>query len=135
MAELHRSFASLSQEEQKFAEIFLRDIHRGDIQIDANRTFRDYISDYQAQAQNDEVDIVVEALGVNRDKLKELMSSAVTEANIDEYGRFEALKQTINKQKAKEYLEKESGEKLSPAKVNIRAATLLRNFVLSNGFV
>jgi len=135
LAELHSSFASLSQEEQKIAEIFLRDIHRGDIQIDANRTFRDYLSDYQAQAQNDEVDVLVLALGVDKNKLKELMNSVVTEANIDEYGRFEALKQTIDKQKAKDFLESESGEKLSPAKVNIRAATLLRSFVLNNGFV
>jgi type I restriction enzyme R subunit len=33
LAELHRSFAFLSQDEQKSAEIFLRDIQRGDVQI------------------------------------------------------------------------------------------------------
>ena len=67
LAELHRSFASLSQEEQKSAEIFLRDIHRGDVQIDSTQTFRDYLNDYQAKAQNDEIQTVVQALGIDVD--------------------------------------------------------------------
>ena len=32
-AELHKSFASLTQEEQKFANIFLHDIERGDASV------------------------------------------------------------------------------------------------------
>ena len=33
MNELHRTFATLSQEEQKYASIFLHDIERGDVEI------------------------------------------------------------------------------------------------------
>ncbi|MGR3278359.1 type I restriction endonuclease subunit R [Acaryochloris marina NIES-2412] len=130
LAELHRSFASLSQEEQKYAEIFLRDIHRGDVQIDATCTFRDYINDYQAKARNEEVDGIVKALGIDPEKLHALMNANTTEANLNEYGRFDELKKTIDKQKARLYFEEQTGESLSLAKVNIKAATLLRTFIL-----
>tara|TARA_R110002073_G_scaffold233985_1_gene395241 strand:- start:7891 stop:11043 length:3153 start_codon:yes stop_codon:yes gene_type:complete len=134
LAELHRSFASLSQDEQRLAEIFLHDIQRGDIQIDPARTFRDYLTDYQAKAESEDVDALIKILGIDKKKLISLMKINTTEANLDEYGRFNDLKQTIDKQKAKAYLEAVSGEELSPAKVNIRAADLLRRFILEGGF-
>ena len=130
LAELHRSFASLSQEEQKFAEILLRDIHRGDLQIDATHTFRDYLADYQAKAQSEEVALLEQKLGIDVEKLTVLMSSGATEATLNEYGRFDDLKESIDKKKAKSYFESLAGESLSPAKVNMRAATLLRRFIL-----
>ena len=133
LAELHRSFSSLSQEEQKVAEIFLREVQRGDVQIDPTRTFRDYLSDYQARAQDKQVAAIVEYLGVDRDKLVALMNASTNEKSLNEYGRFDALKETIDKRKAKAYLEAVAGEKLSPPKVNMRAADLLRRFVLEDG--
>ena len=134
LAELHRSFASLSQEDQKLAEIFLHDIQRGDVEIDPTRTFRDYLTDYQAKAQNAEIEAIVLILGVDAQKLKALMNTSLTEATLNEYGRFDDLKATIDKQRAKANFEAKSGEKLSPAKVNIRAAALLRKFILEEGF-
>ena len=134
LAELHRSFASLSQEEQKIAEIFLHDIQRGDVQIDATRTFRDYLTDYKVRAQNEEVQALVQILGIDVEKLQALMNSNATEANLNEYGRFDELKETIDKQKARVYFQSTTGEELSPARVNIKAATLLRRFILENGF-
>lgn len=134
LAELHHSFASLSQEDQKLAEIFLHDIQRGDIEIDPSRTFRDYLTDYQAKAQNAEIDALVQILGVDAQKLKALKNTSLTEATLNDYGRFDELRTTVDKQKAKTYFEAKSGEKLSPAKVNIRAATLLRRFILEEGF-
>ena len=134
LTELQRSFASLSQDEQKYAEIFLRDIHRGDVQIDAARTFRDYLNDYQSKAQNEEVHALTQALGIDAGKLMELINANVTEANLNEYGRFDELKETIDKQKARTWFESTASEKLSLAKVNIKAATLLRRFILEGGF-
>jgi len=104
------------------------------VTFDPDRTFHDYLNDYQAKAQNEEVNKLVEALGVDKGKLTALMETKVTEANLNEYGRFDELKATIDKQKAKLYLESVSGEKLSPPKVNMRAATLLRKFILEEGF-
>jgi len=39
--ELHKSFATLSQEEQKLANIFLNDVMSGNMQLTADKTFKD----------------------------------------------------------------------------------------------
>ena len=128
------SFSSLSQEQQKLAEIFLHDIQRGDVKIDPNRAFREYLADYQAAAKSKEVAVIVKYLGVDAEKLLALMNTNITEANLNEYGRFDDLKATIDKEKAKAYFEAHEGQKLPAFKVNIKAATLLQRFILEDGF-
>lgn len=132
LAELHRSFTSLSQWEQRIAEIFLHDIQRGDVQIDPHRTFREYLTDYQDKAKNQKIATLVALLGVDKAKLITLMNTHVTEVNLNEYGRFDDLKETIDKQKAKAYFEALEGKTLPAFKVNIKAASLLQRFILED---
>ena len=134
LAELHRSFSSLSQNEQKIAEIFLHDIQRGDVQIDAHRTFRDYLADYQAKAKNHEIDKLVALLGVDKAKLVALMNTHVTQANLNEFGRFDELKATVDQQKAKIFFECLEGKELPLFRVNIRSAKHLQNFIIQGGY-
>lgn len=134
LSELQRSFASLSQEEQKFAEIFLRDILRGDVVIDPARSFRDYLTDYQAQAKHREIETLVKRLGVDAGKLNALMNTRTTEANLNEYGRFDALLATIDKEKATVYFTALEGQNIPAFKVNIKSADLLRTFIIQGGF-
>lgn len=134
LAELHRSFSSLSQEEQKFADIFLHDIQRGDVSIDPSRTFRDYLTDYLAKAKTHEIDVLVDTLGVDREKIASLMNTNVTDANINDYGRFDDLKATVDKQKAKSYFEGLEGKSLPPFRINIKTDQLLRDFIIKGGF-
>ena len=133
LAELHRSFSSLSQEEQKIAEIFLHDIQRGDVQIDAHRTFRDYLADYQARARNHEIDTLVARMGVDKVKLVALLNTRVTQANLNEFGRFDDLKSTVDQQKAKMYFEGLEGTELPLFRVNIRTAKSLQDFIIRGG--
>jgi type I restriction enzyme R subunit len=134
LSELQRSFASLSQDEQKIAEIFLRDIQRGDVVIDPARSFRDYLTDYQAQEKQAEIAAIVKYLGIDGGKLIALMNTRITEANLNEYGRFDELKATIDKQIAKVYFEALEGQSIPAFKVNIKAADLLRSFIIQGGF-
>lgn len=133
LAELHRSFTSLSQEDQKFAEIFLHDIQRGDVQFDSGRTFRDYLNAYKAVAKNKEIENLVAILGIDEAKLRALISAHVTEANLNDYGRFDALRETVDQHKAKAYFERVEGNSLPAFKVNIKASNLLRQFLLQGG--
>ena len=52
--ELHKTFSTLSREEQKFANIFLHDIQSGDIEPEDGKTFRDYITEYLSKAKDDQ---------------------------------------------------------------------------------
>lgn len=134
LAELHRSFASLSQEEQKVAGRFLHEVQRGEVEIDTGRPFREYIMQRQEIAKNDEIEAIVKILGVDKAKLEELVLTNVTEMNLNAYDRFNKLKATIDKKKAKAYFEEQEGAPLPPPRVNIKADQLLRDFILSGGF-
>ena len=134
LSELQRSFASLTQDEQKIAEIFLRDMQRGDVKINSERHFRDYLADYKIKEMNAEIDMIVESLGVDPIKLIALMNAKINDVNLNEYGRFDELKATIDKQKAKTYFEALEGNDIPAFKINIKAADMLRSFIIQGGF-
>ena len=132
--ELHKTFASLSQEEQKFANIFLHDIQSGDIEPEDGKTFRDYITEYLSKAKDDQIHRIAVVLGIDEDKLRAMMEIRATEANINEFGRFDALKATADKKKAKAYFEFIEGVSIIPPKVPMKIDKLLRDFILRGGF-
>ena len=132
--ELHKTFASLSQEEQKFANIFLRDVERGDAKIEEGKTLQDYIAEYQVNAKNDQIHRFAVALGVDEGKLRTIMALHVTESNINEYGRFNALVETVDKAVAKHYFEKTEGQPVPSFKLSMKINAILRKFILSDGF-
>ena len=76
---------------------------------------------------------IVSALGLDKEKLIALMNTHVTEANLNEYGRFDDLKATVDKQMAKAYFEGLVGTTLPMFRVNIKAAKLLSDFLLLGG--
>ena len=132
--ELHKTFATLTQEEQKYANIFLHDIETGDAVIDPGKNLRDYINAYMQRAKDDQIHRLAEALGLDEQLLRKMMLLKVDETNINEYGRLDALKATVNKFKAKAYFEAADGAKIPMPKVNIKIDKLLRDFIIKGGF-
>ena len=63
-----------------------------------------------------------------------MMDLKLTEININEFGRLDEIKDTVDKSKAKAYFESKECMKLNPAKVNIRVDKLIRKFILKGGF-
>jgi type I restriction enzyme R subunit len=133
-SDLHKTFATLTQDEQKYAGIFLRDIERGDVVVEAGKTLRDYITEYQVRAKADQIHRMAAMLGVDEGKLRDMMELKLSEANINEYGRFDTLKGAVDKAKARAYFEKQQGAAISPFKVNSLIDDLLRKFLLEGGF-
>jgi type I restriction enzyme R subunit len=132
--DLHKTFATLTQEEQKYAGIFLHDIESGNVVVEAGKTLRDYITEYQVKAKDDQIHRVAVVFGLNESKLREMMNLKLTEANINEYGRFDSLKDTVDKEKARAFFETRQGARVSPPKGNILLDKLLRRFLLEGGF-
>jgi len=132
--ELHKSFASLTQEQQKYANLFLHDVQRGNAQLEAGKTLKDYITIYQYNAKNDQIRKIATVLGLDEARLREMMDSGRTEKNIDEYGRFSDLKDTVDKNKAKVYFEETEGTAIPAFKVNVKVDKLLQRFILEGGF-
>ena len=100
--ELHRSFATLSKEDQKFAEQFLHDVQSGDVQPDPDMALSDYITDYKQKSANDQVQQIIEGLGLDGDLLKIMLAKKYTRENID-LGKLGELKHSVDKEKAKVY--------------------------------
>lgn len=132
--ELHKSFATLTQEEQKYANIFLRDVQRGDVIVEDGKTLRDYITEYQTRAKNDQVHKFAVAIGANEEKLRAFMPRHVTEASINEFGWFDQLKSTVDRNIAKAFFEKTEGAPVKLFKVPAKVDAILRKFILEGGF-
>lgn len=129
--ELHKSFASLTQIEQKYAKLFLHDLQRGDAQLIEGHTFRDYINTYKDSAENAQLTAVVDALGLDKGLLTALIADNVNDKNLNDFGRFDALKDTVDKAKAKIYFEKQDGAAIPLFKLNIRIDQFLKQFILA----
>ena len=133
LSDLHTSFAFLSQEEQKYADLFLHDVQSGDVHLQEGKTFRDYITEYQNKSKHEQVERVVHYLGCSETLLLDLMESHVTEKNINDYGRFDRLKDTVVKEEAKAYFSAVEGKDIPMFRINSRAEKMLKDFILSGG--
>ena len=132
--ELHKTFATLSQEEQKYANIFLHDVQRGDVVVELGMTLRDYITQYMHEAKNDQVHRLAVYFGLDEILLRNLMNQNITKKNINEFGRFEALKDTVDIEKARQYFLLTEGVSLSGGRLKMRIDAFLTDFILSGGF-
>lgn len=132
--ELHKSFATLTHEEQKYANIFIHDVQSGIAIIEDGKPFREYITEYLYRSKNDQMYKLSTVLGIDISKLESLMSSSVSEATLNDFGRFDALKKTIDKNKARLFLEHKMGKTLPVLQQNIRIERLLKDFILFGGF-
>ncbi|MGI6593514.1 MAG: type I restriction endonuclease subunit R [Christensenellales bacterium] len=132
--DLHRTFATLSQEDQKCAGIFLRDIQRGDVVVEKDKTLKDYINEYKSRAKEDQIHKFSQKIGVDENALREFMKTSVSDKNINEYGRFDNLIKTVDKNTAKRYFENRDNTPIPLFKVNILTNDLIRDFILNGGF-
>ena len=106
LEELHHSFATLSKEDQKFAELFLHDVQSGDIKLDPNLALSDYITTYKQKDANDKVLKIIKDLGLDGDLLRAMLARKYTSENLD-LGRLNDLKETVDREKAKVYFNEE----------------------------
>lgn len=134
LQEVYKSFAMLSEEEQKYANIFIKDVQMGNVEPEEGKTMKDYIAEYMRRAKDDQIFRFAEQFGLDDTLLREMMSLHLNEENINEFGRFDKLKASANMDKVKEHFETSTGEKLSIFKARSKFDNLLRYFIISNGF-
>lgn len=107
---------------------------RGDVIAEDGKTLRDYITEYQFRAKDDQIHRFATIFGLDEDKLRNMMGLNLNEATINEFGRFDELKKSVDKSKAKAFFEAYEQTKLIPPKVNMKTDQLLRQFILTGGF-
>ena len=130
LQELHASFASLSQKDQRTAIIILHDIQLGDLRLDVGKTLYDYIAEYQVDELKKQILTVAEATGLNASQLINILSADANDANLNEFNRFENLKSSIDHAKTRVFLSKVYGTDMPVRRVMIKADEILRKFIL-----
>ncbi|MBR1721625.1 MAG: hypothetical protein IJ727_03945, partial [Treponema sp.] len=131
--ELHKTFGSLSQEEQKYANVFIHQVQSGDVKADPTKTLRDYITEYMVSDRTKRITDFASAFGLASRDLLDFMKLGITESNIDDFGRFSALKEKVNRDCAKAYIEQKEGAQISAFKLSMKIDSVLRVFILSDG--
>lgn len=79
---------------------------------------------------NDKPYYFAETFGVDEEQLRMMLSLNLKEDNINEFGRLDELKKTVDKTKAKAYFDAQAGEDLMMARVNMRFDRILRDYIL-----
>ena len=131
---LHKSFASLSQEQQKYANMIIHDIESGDLIIEDNKSFMDYITQYATNAENDQIRKLAQAFDLDENKLRSMMTLPVSAKNLNEYGRFDDLLNSVNYENARKSLEEIYGKTIEVWEAHIEVQKILRDFILQGGF-
>jgi type I restriction enzyme R subunit len=132
--ELHRSFAMLTQEEQKFANLFLHDVEGGRVEMKPGKTFREYITEYQTNAKNDQIRRLSLVLGLDEVLLRACISTIGSKSSIKEFGHFKTLIDSVDREKAKVYFEMLYKRKLPESQISREIYNLLFKFVSTGGF-
>lgn len=130
LKELHKTFASLPQKDQRTAILILHDIQSGDLRLEPGKNILDYINEYQLKELYEQMKTLAEATGVNLSMLKNIMTSGATEENLDDFNRFSDLRITIDNTKTKTFLEKISGKTVASPFVMARWSKVLKDFIL-----
>jgi len=134
LRELSQSFALLSQEDQRFANVFLHDIQTGNVIVEEGKSLTDYIAEYKARTKEDQIHRCAAMFGLDEDLLREFSKSYITDENINEFNKFDRLVDSADKAKAKAYLEEFEGVRIPNHKVRMKLSALLRKFILVGGF-
>lgn len=131
LEELHASFARLPVSDQKFANRWLHDVQAGDAVLEPGKTVHDYINDYRLTQRDREIARLENVLGIDANLLRGLLNAKVTESNINEYGRFDNLKEATNLAQAKLFFEQCEGKKLTMFTVRRILDARLRKYVIT----
>lgn len=132
--DLHRFFATLTSDQQRYANMVINDLENGELVVEAGKEFMDYIVAYQERTESDYITNLRVAFGLDEKHLRNMMNLNITQTNLNEYGRFSKLKESVDRQKARGYLEETLGEKLRPFEVSRKVDNVLRDFLLEDGF-
>lgn len=131
--ELHKTFAILSSVEQKYAKIFLHQVESGEIIVDNTKSLHEYITELHVKYNNDYIHKISLGFGINEEKFRKLILSGATNENINVFGRYDDLLDTIDICKTKIYLENRDNKEYTLREARIEADKELTQIILNGG--
>ncbi len=133
LKDLHKSYSMLPREQQRYANLFISDVQSGEITVDPTMTFRDYIAKYMRKAEDARIARIVRRLGCYEKLLRTLLDRKVTELNYKEFGYFDELVASVDKDKAKKFFNVIERDNYRDYRLNMYISGYLKRFVISGG--
>ena len=103
------------------------------IQLPGNLFFGTSIATCIMVMKKNKTDNDVLFIDATKECIKVTNNNKLTEENINEFGRLDELKKTVDKEKAKAFFEEREKTKLIPPKVNMKTDRMLRTFIITGG--
>jgi N12 class adenine-specific DNA methylase len=91
-------------------------------------------ADMQPGVEEERIRRVSEIFGVDELMLREIADKKPTESNINEYGRYDSLKDTADREKIRDFFKKRESADVSPARANVLFDKTLRRFLFEEDF-
>ena len=129
LGELHKSFATLTALEQRFAAQILHDVESGNLILQEGKTLREYLTQYMEREKNDRIHLFAYQMGVSEDALRSIYDSHPTPSNLNEFGRFDALEDGVDRAKARAFIERWKGEAVPHRRLSAEIDSILRRFL------
>ncbi len=131
---LCKSYASLSQQDQRTVLLILHDIQSGDLDPNSleniGKSIYDLIYEYQDRQLTQQIQTLCTATGLNEELLSKIIRNRPTEDNINEFGLFEQLRDSMDNAKMRKFLQFQTEEEIPAKYVRIKADLLLREIIL-----
>ena len=128
LKELEKNLSTLSEDDQNLAREIIRDIETGRLEVEEGKTFRDYIASYGESRKNREIRDVVEKLGVDEEKLRDLVMNKPK--YYKEGGRAIALENSIDDKLARIYYQRVHHREDTNLQVIRYAKKVLKEFIM-----
>lgn len=130
--QIEKELGRLSELEQKYARLIIKDIQMGSLKVEVGKKLFDYIVEYAQKDREKQIDDIVENLGIDKKLLLEILERHPRSNTDLPQNKFEILCKSADKNKVIEYVFKTEGVKLSDLKTNARLDTILKEFIYKN---
>ncbi|MFV8401223.1 type I restriction endonuclease subunit R [Mycoplasma sp. 2634B] len=134
LQELQSAFATLPQEEQKIARWLIYEIETQKLIPDPNKTFRDYINERKVTTKNQNIHNFALAFGIPETELATYIGYNYDSENYNDFSRFDALVDKVDRNKAKEFLENENQSIINARNLFPKIKLRLKDFVLNKEY-
>lgn len=135
LSQIQTAYAALSQEDQEVARMILTDLQEGRVNLDEDKTFRDYLSEYKADEQDIHVELLHGATGIPIARIRQVLDlSDGTEETLHAFNRFEDLSAAVDLDVFRQWLKEVKGLELDMFFQTYAAEQLLRQYFLNGGF-
>ena len=84
--------------------------------------------------KDDQIHKFASKIGYNEDILRKLVNERPTEANLNVYGRFDVLRNTLDADKAQEYFSAIENKKIPKPLARSKAENAARDFIIKGGY-